>query len=317
MPHFAAPLYQTSEQLRVLRENVMLIVRDYNHIIRSLEPRDRALFRDRIHSLDKKVHPGMSKLTWVSEGIVDYVTDCRLHAKKICELIDGYKSSNRFIGSHCCKMSSMLLVRVSGKRVYKEDEFEREQLQHRSASLRRLKQLHHEIVTELKRTAKVSVGSSLHHFGQSFYSFPLYFSLNYFLIFISQYFFPAFNCITQTSPPLSLLISFPQPYPPPSLPPSPPLSLPSLSPLSPTLTSLSPPRQVFQGDSKEVQAHLQTYSLKMDSMVQEALRLNVKWSLQELSRAVASSGGKSSPNPLFKVKVILTSQVCVCVVVCV
>jgi len=42
----------------------------------------------------------------------------------------------------------------------------------------------------------------------------------------------------------------------------------------------------------------------MDKMVEEACRLNIKWSLQELSRAI-NGDGKSAPNPLFKVKVIL------------
>lgn len=39
-------------------------------------------------------------------------------------------------------------------------------------------------------------------------------------------------------------------------------------------------------------------------MVEEAFRLNVKWSLQELSRAI-NGDGKNSPNPLFRVKVVL------------
>lgn len=42
-------------------------------------------------------------------------------------------------------------------------------------------------------------------------------------------------------------------------------------------------------------------------MVEEAFRLNVKWSLQELSRAI-NGDGKSGPNPLFKVKVVLEKE---------
>ena len=38
--------------------------------------------------------------------------------------------------------------------------------------------------------------------------------------------------------------------------------------------------------------------------MEEAFRLNVKWSLQELSRSI-NGDGKSGPNPLFKVKVVL------------
>ena len=54
----------------------------------------------------------------------------------------------------------------------------------------------------------------------------------------------------------------------------------------------------------QVQAHWHRYTEKMDRMVEEAFRLNVKWSLQELSRSI-NGDGKSGPNPLFKVKVVL------------
>lgn len=61
---------------------------------------------------------------------------------------------------------------------------------------------------------------------------------------------------------------------------------------------------VFQSDGSEVQQHWHSYTHKMDRMVEEAFRLNVKYSLQELSKAV-NGDGKSAPNPLFRVKVIL------------
>ena len=76
------------------------------------------------------------------------------------------------------------------------------------------------------------------------------------------------------------------------------------------LLSITLHHQVFVGD-KDVQKHWVVYMERMDHMVEEALRLNVKWSLQELARAI-NGDGKSSINPLFKVKVILTSQVMYC-----
>lgn len=42
----------------------------------------------------------------------------------------------------------------------------------------------------------------------------------------------------------------------------------------------------------------------MDQHVEDAFRLNVKWSLQEISKAI-NGDGKSSPNPLFRIKVVL------------
>ena len=56
--------------------------------------------------------------------------------------------------------------------------------------------------------------------------------------------------------------------------------------------------------SIKVQTHWVRYTEKMDRMVEEALRLKVQWSLQELSRAI-NGDGKNTPNPLFRVKVVL------------
>ena len=57
----------------------------------------------------------------------------------------------------------------------------------------------------------------------------------------------------------------------------------------------------------QVQQQWFNYTEKIDNMVQEAFRLNVKWSLQELSRAI-NGDGKSGPSPLFKVQVILEND---------
>lgn len=42
-------------------------------------------------------------------------------------------------------------------------------------------------------------------------------------------------------------------------------------------------------------------------MVEEAFRVNIKRSLQEISKAI-NGDGKTSPNPLFRVEVVLTQQ---------
>lgn len=155
VPHYAGDIYQSSENLRVLRENVMLIVRDYNRIVGRLEPQERSLFKERIRSIDKKVRPGMVKLTWASDGILEYVTECRLHAQRVRTLIDSYKSSNRFIAQQCRQMSSLLMVKLDGKKVYEEKEFQLEQEQHCASVKQKLQALHDEVYRALKKTAEV------------------------------------------------------------------------------------------------------------------------------------------------------------------
>ncbi len=78
IPRAALDVYHTREELRTLREHVMLVVRDYNQIIDMLSTEERMLFKERIRFLDNKVQPGLSKLTWSSKGIAEfYVADCR------------------------------------------------------------------------------------------------------------------------------------------------------------------------------------------------------------------------------------------------
>lgn len=156
MPHYAMEVYSKCEHLRILRENVMLVVRDYNHIITSLQPKERALFRERIRSLDKKIKPGFSKLTWVSEGVLDfYILDCCAHAYKVRTLINGYKESNRKIGSNCQRMSEMLLVRLDGKRVYENDEFVTEQYKHCMSVKEKLLEIYDDIVSIMRENFEV------------------------------------------------------------------------------------------------------------------------------------------------------------------
>ena len=156
VPHYATAVYTRSEQLRVMRENVLLIVRDYNGIIDSLRPRERALFRERIRAPDKKLSPGFNKLTWASEGGQEYlISDCRIQAMKLQALINAYKSSNRKIGQSCRRISEMLFIRLDGKRVYEKEEFSVELKQHYSEVKNRVKEIYYDIISTMKGTFQV------------------------------------------------------------------------------------------------------------------------------------------------------------------
>lgn len=216
IPHYASDVYTRREDLRVLRENVLLVARDYNRILVMLSEEERGLFHERIKSLDRKINPGLSKLTWASKGISDYfVAECRQHAARVQVVVDSYKDTNQVIRKHCRSVSETLLVRIDGKRIYENNEFENDQQRHRQLVTEKLKKTHERIVVDMKRTY-----------------------------------------------------------------------------------------EVFRADGSDVQNHWFAYTEKMDRLVEEAFRLNVKWSLQELGRAI-NGDGKTSPNPLFRVRVVL------------
>ena len=65
---------------------------------------------------------------------------------------------------------------------------------------------------------------------------------------------------------------------------------------------------MFRSDGNKVHSHWVEYTERIDHMVEEALRLNVKSSMQEIAMSI-NGDGNSIVNPLFKIQVLLTSQV--------
>ena len=84
IPHYTSDIYIRRGELRISRESVLLIVRDYNRILQTLNMEERSLFRERIKLLDKKIQPGLTKILWSSKGAIEYfVNDCRVNASKV------------------------------------------------------------------------------------------------------------------------------------------------------------------------------------------------------------------------------------------
>uniref|UniRef100_A0A8C6I3F8 Dynein, axonemal, heavy chain 2 n=1 Tax=Mus spicilegus TaxID=10103 RepID=A0A8C6I3F8_MUSSI len=219
-PHYVMNVAERAEDLRILRENLLLVARDYNRIIAMLSPDEQALFKERIRFLDKKIHPGLKKLNWALKGAsAFFITECRMHASKVQMIVNDFKASTLTIGWKAQEMSELLLVRITGKQVYRDLEFEEAQREHRMAAQQKLVKLHQDVV----------------------------------------------NIMTNSY-------------------------------------------EVFKNDGPEIQQQWLLYTIRLDHMMEDALRLNVKWSLLELSKAI-NGDGKTTPNPLFRVLVILQNDV--------
>ncbi|EGD81605.1 dynein heavy chain 2 [Salpingoeca rosetta] len=65
--------------------------------------------------------------------------------------------------------------------------------------------------------------------------------------------------------------------------------------------------EVFKKDGHDVQQHWRRYVQKVDRMLEESLRTNVKRSLNEFVRAIVGDG-KSIPSPVFRVNVALEDR---------
>uniref|UniRef100_A0A4W3H939 Dynein heavy chain tail domain-containing protein n=1 Tax=Callorhinchus milii TaxID=7868 RepID=A0A4W3H939_CALMI len=156
IPHYVMDAYLRKEDLRTLRESVLLVVRDYNRILSDLTREQRGLFRERIRFLDKKIQPGLSKLLWSSRAISSYyINDCRLHARQLQLTIDDYKRANVTIAQSSRQISELLLVHIDGKKTYTDHEFKQQQRTHRDAGQKKLLDVHDNILSIMRQTFEV------------------------------------------------------------------------------------------------------------------------------------------------------------------
>ncbi|KAM9855172.1 dynein axonemal heavy chain 2-like [Aulostomus maculatus] len=147
IPPCAFDAYKDHEELRILREQVMQLIRVYNRITNTLSPFELGLFQERINFLDKMVKPGMFELSWfLKEASNCFIHDCLLHIDEVQLMADNFKESNLNISRLCGHISKSLLVKVDGKTIYRNLEFEDDQKAHQQNQLKKLHSAYQDIV---------------------------------------------------------------------------------------------------------------------------------------------------------------------------
>lgn len=76
MPMYVKSLYSKASSIEFVYECVLNVVLDYNRILCSLSDDERLLFKPLISAVEKKISPGLSKLTWSADIGDEYITEC-------------------------------------------------------------------------------------------------------------------------------------------------------------------------------------------------------------------------------------------------
>ena len=156
IPFHVQEIAHRQEDLRVLRERVLLVVRDYNAIWDALNHDERLLFRERIKFLDRKIAPGLTTLTWTAKGTTElFVSEVRKHAHELQKMVWEFKDSNVKIQRSCKLIADTLLVHIEPKRVYTLEEFDQAQNAHRALVKEKMLRAHGTIQQTLLSTYEV------------------------------------------------------------------------------------------------------------------------------------------------------------------
>ena len=172
------------ERYRCLREKVLALVRGYNEILSQLTPQERRLFSERLVFLDRKIGPGLSKLTWNAKAQLDvYLKETKGHCRGRLEarqrlpwqqgaarkelptgtrLVSpgllltrrACKCSPRRLRS-CRQIASSPLVSLRKKHVYPQELFISEQSAHQGLVKGKLRDVHKQMKALMRSTHEI------------------------------------------------------------------------------------------------------------------------------------------------------------------
>ena len=112
-PFAARNLSENAATLRLLRDTVMLVVRDFNQICDALTATERALFSQHLKRIEKRLAPGLSKYSWTKKYIKEvFVKKCRAECQHTLRLIRQYHAHCKSIRIQQHKMRSIICIQI-------------------------------------------------------------------------------------------------------------------------------------------------------------------------------------------------------------
>ncbi|AAZ13090.1 dynein heavy chain, putative [Trypanosoma brucei brucei TREU927] len=150
LPVHIMDIVSKEERLRIYRESVAQAVRARNSIALSLTREECRLFSVRMNFLESKYMPGMTRLLWNSQGIVEYfVRECRQHVERVQHIVNEFKHGSEYVDHHCKAIADTIVVIFEKKKVYSIESFVEKQEAHRAATLEKLQAIHRRLVDKL------------------------------------------------------------------------------------------------------------------------------------------------------------------------
>ncbi|CAK9808028.1 Dynein axonemal heavy chain 2 [Anthophora quadrimaculata] len=131
-------VYDRWESLHFVYESVVAVIIRYNKVLQALSMTERELFRELIYQLDRKINPGLSRLTWNTEYVDAYIEDCFNQTANLQEFLDIYKESNQEIVKICEKICDTPMIDIKPNHTYTLQELQEEFLSVRDATFEQL-----------------------------------------------------------------------------------------------------------------------------------------------------------------------------------
>lgn len=123
--------------------NVILL---HNRILSSLSDKERLLFREHIRQMDRKLSPGLFKLTYNDELANDYITECLKNLDELQNFVGIYKIINTVNVTLFEQISNGSLLNLKLKSVGTLDEFKRKFKESKNNSVKEIVSIYKRVI---------------------------------------------------------------------------------------------------------------------------------------------------------------------------
>lgn len=135
IPNVILAMCHQREMLRVVRERVIMLVRDFNSLIEELTETNN-LYADHLKYLERKMNPGFTRLLWSCRPAVieRYVQASINHIQSMHREVTSFKAGMKVIDRNCNVLATTPLIEIDKNREYSNFEFAIQQAERRDLS---------------------------------------------------------------------------------------------------------------------------------------------------------------------------------------
>ena len=151
IPYVAHDICNKRDVLRIMREQVMLIVGAYNDIVGDIKQEEKRLFVDHMRKLDRRMNQGLNKLTWQSRNMIEmYVKDCLTACSETHAIVKEFSACKSKIAHMCKQINSLIFIKIEKSQIYEGGLFEKKQEAHRATLCKQLEGYFEEIIAAFR-----------------------------------------------------------------------------------------------------------------------------------------------------------------------
>lgn len=112
LPPSIKQIYAKHNVIKLVHTKVTRIVLHYNKIQKSLSSNDRALFQPLLTEVDRKIMPGILRVTWDDDFIEQFIVECVKKMDQIYAGIKLYKMTNSYFQRCCEKIARFVICQI-------------------------------------------------------------------------------------------------------------------------------------------------------------------------------------------------------------